>query len=272
VDAVMVPRFRAGDLSGGLREGVRGLADAFRTPASVASSDAPAQRVEPLTQPVVRTDNPTYDRYNNELELSAGALMAILLGGVLLAGVGMWIYLRTVKQRCTQCGGEMARLPEDADDVHLDSGRRLEEVLGSVNHHVWHCAGCGSHSVVREPLLSRRDRCAECGYRTVGTTRTVVQEPTYDAAGSEQVERKCAHCGWADVDVLHLPRRKRGEPLRAGDLRALAHLAGDLADRAGRDRDSISDGWSGSGSGGGGSDDDDSKGGHSSGRGSSGRW
>lgn len=266
VDEQMVPRLRAGDVSGGLREGVLGLAGAFNTPAWAAPAGAPPVHAAPETEPVVRTSG---RRYRREPELSAGALAAILLVGGLLAAGGAWFYVSRLRHRCKECGGEMVRVPEDADDVYLDSGRRREEVLGSVDYHVWKCAGCGSHAAVREPRLSHHDRCAECGYRTVGTTRTVVESPTYTSAGAEQVERKCGHCGWADVDVIHLPPKRRSEPLRAADLQNLAHLAADLADTASA-RQSGSGGASGGSAGG--SSGGESTGGHSSGRGASGRW
>ena len=37
---------------------------------------------------------------------------------------------------------------EGADNVHLDSGRQLEEVLGSVDYDVWQCTGCSHHQVL----------------------------------------------------------------------------------------------------------------------------
>ncbi len=254
VDGVMVPRFRQGEMSGGLRDGVLAVAAAFNAPPPAAApapvpvplpAAAPAPRTEPYDWPQRRS----YDTFNNELKLSGRTLLLILLAGVLLAGVGMRIYLRTRKVICARCRGQMHRLSEEADDVYLDSGRRLEEVLGSVNYNVWHCAGCGNHAIARDPRLSSRDRCKQCGYRTVGTTRSVVQQPTYDSSGSEQVEKKCAHCGWSDVDVIHLPRKQRPRPSTNQESLLETLLSGG--------------GSSGDGGGGGGS---------SSGRGSSGRW
>jgi uncharacterized membrane protein YgcG len=250
VDGVMVPRFRQGDLSGGLRDGVLAIATAFNTPppasATPPTSAPPAPRTEPVVWPEPRTD----DAFDSELKLSERALLLILLVGALLAGVGMRIYLRTRKAVCGRCGDGMLRLSEEADDVYLDSGRRLEEVLGSMNYVVWHCARCGNHAVARDPRLSTRDRCKECGYRTVGVRRSVVQQPTYDSSGSEQVETKCAHCGWTDVDVIHLPRKQRPRP-STGKKESLL--------------ETFLTGGGSSGGGGGG-------GGSSSGRGSSGRW
>ena len=144
----------------------------------------------------------------------------------------------------------MVRLPEPAADAYLDGGRRLEEALGSVSYDVWRCAGCGDHQVAGDPRFSEHDRCAECGYRTVGTTRTVVHPPTYDVVGTEEVEKRCARCGWSHVEVVRLARKRRPKPGLTAEERRLEELF--------REDDRSSG--------------DDARGGHSSGRGASGRW
>jgi uncharacterized protein len=290
VDQVMVPRFRGGDMGGGLHDGVLAVANAFGTQAPAAAGEsgtagqttAPApqaaaalpaepqpQTAVPSTEPAQAPapaapeytyvpDRPAYDGYDDEPPLSAAVLGTLIFCGGLLAGLGAWIFKRNYKRKCAECGLQMARLTEEDDDVYLDSGRRKEEVLGSVNYDVWHCAGCGKHAVVSDPKWSRHDRCGECGYRTVATTRSVVQQPTYESSGSEQIEKACAHCGWTDVDVIHLPRKQRPRPTptrSAWDSR--------------NDDSSWSSGSSSRSSGGSSSR---SSGGSSSGRGSSGSW
>jgi uncharacterized protein len=272
VEGVMVPRFRGGDMSGGLHDGVLAVAHAFgaQAPSAVgesgavpAAGEAPQPAVSVGTQPRTAVPSapqpqPAYDPgpgtfggYDDP-PLSAPVLATLIFCGSVVAGLGAWIVRRNYKRRCAECGVQMARLAEADDDVYLDSGRRKEEVLGSVNYDVWHCPGCGVHAVVADPRWSRHDRCGECGYRTVGTTRAVVQAPTYDSSGSEQIEKACAHCGWTDVDVIHLPRKQRPRPATPSSSSSSG---------------SSWSGGSGSRSGGGGS-----RGGSSSGRGSSGRW
>lgn len=298
VQDVMVPRFRNGDMGGGLHDGVLAVASAFGTQAPAATGEtgaagetgtAPAIQpltgqaappIEPLSgetaapaEPQPQTAAPytpepayvppyDYDRYDDDPPLSAAVLGTLLFCGALLAGLGAWIFQRNHKRKCAECGLQMARLTEEDDDVYLDSGRRKEEVLGSVNYDVWHCAGCGKHAVVSDPKWTRHDRCGECGYRTVTTTRSLVQEPTYDSSGSERIEKACAHCSWKDVDVIHLPRKQRPRPTTT------------RTDWS-RDDDSLwtsSSGGRSSGGGGGGSSSSEGGGGHSSGRGSSGSW
>jgi uncharacterized protein len=296
VEDVMVPRFRGGDMGGGLHDGVLAVANAFGTqaPAAAGESGAPpsaeplagqatqpqdaapvdpqpqtAVPAAPAPQPAYTPDYTTYDRYDDEPQISGAALFTLLFCGVLMASLGAWIYQRTRKRKCAECGVQMVRLTEADDDVYLDSGRLKEEVLGSVNYDVWHCPGCGVHAVVSDPKWSRHDRCGECGYRTVATTRAVVEQPTYDSSGSEQIEKACAHCGWTDVDVIHLPRKQRPQPSTSR-----SRWDSDSSSSWG----SGSSSWGGgssrgsSGGGGGSSGGGRSSGGSSSGRGSSGRW
>jgi uncharacterized membrane protein YgcG len=98
-------------------------------------------------------------------------------------------------------------------------------------------------------MFSAKKDCPSCGYKTVTVTTTVLEHATYDHAGRERVEKDCRHCGWSDVDIVHLPRKER--PTTSS--RSLSSSGGG----------SSGGGWSGGGGGGGGS---------SSGRGASGRW
>ena len=134
----------------------------------------------------------------------------------------------------------------------------MEEVLGSVNYDVWHCAGCGHHAVERNPrMFTRKEKCPQCGYKTVTVTHTVLQQPTYTSGGTQQVRKACAHCEWEDVDVVNLPKMQR--PSSGSGRRSFG--GGGWSSGGGSSR-----GGGGGGGGGG------SRGGHSSGRGSSGRW
>ena len=249
VQDVMVPRLAGGDVSGGLREGVLAIAAAFGTPPPASASPegtAPAPAIQPAYIPPPRTRA----AYHEDMQISGGELAAMLLVGVLLAGGGVLVYLRTRKRICGQCGGGMVRLPEADGDAYLDRGRRMEEALGSVKYDVWRCAACGDRQVAGDPRFSEHDRCAECGYRTVSTTRTVAHPPTYDVGGTEEVEKKCAQCGWSHVEIVHLPRKRRPKPRLTAEERRLEEL---YREEAASSRE-------------------DSEGGHSSGRGASGRW
>lgn len=255
VDGVMVPRMREGQASAGVREGVLAIAAAFGAPAAESappSAGAPVPLAEPVPTLPQRYDNP-----NDELALSGGALLLILLAGAGAAAAGAYAYRRSTRNRCTRCGGTMARLLGRDAAAHLDAGQQREEELGSVSHAVWRCTGCGAHDVRRDPRLSEWDRCRECGYRTLRSSTSEVSEPTAEYDGGEQVTHTCAFCGWNHVEVVRQPARR--PPRRPARVPARRERDEWREDERSWTHDDDDDRSSGSG-------------GRSSGRGASGRW
>jgi uncharacterized protein len=244
MDTDMVPHFRQGDYDDGIMDGVRAIAASFRE-SGFATAPQPAggfagEAETAYGQPSSGTDG----------EVVAGVVGLLLLVSGVAGGAH---YLRHRKRNCGECGQPMQRLDESADDVYLDSGRRREEVLGSVDYDVWKCTSCSHHQVRPYPaMFSGKKDCRSCGYKTVIVTTTVLEHATYDHSGRQQVEMDCRHCGWRDVDIVHLPRKERPS---TSSSRSFSSSGGG----------SSGGGWSGGGGGGGG-------GGSSSGRGASGRW
>ena len=246
MDEQMVPRFREGDYGAGVMEGVRAIAGSFRESGGYGTAPQPVGGFSD-SQPAAGGD-----------EVMAGVVgLLILVAG----GAGLSSYRRYRKRSCKSCGLQMQRLDESADDVYLDSGRRLEEVLGSVDYDVWHCAGCGNHQVLSYgSMLSGRQACPSCSYRTVEVHKSVLEHPTYTSQGREQINKDCRHCGWSDTDIVYLPRLQRST---SSSSRSFSSGSGSR---------SSGGGWSGGGGSSGGGGGGGSSGGSSSGRGASGRW
>jgi uncharacterized protein len=287
MDDRMVPRFREGDYSGGVMEGVQGIVESFRgTGGSAAAPDPYASSPQPMGR--FSGPQPAYS------ERSAGGALGIILLAAAVMGaawMGAAYYRRNRKRSCADCGRRMRRLDETADDVYLDSGRQLEEVLDVADYDVWHCVACGNHQVLAYGnRLSSRQKCPECGYRTMNVTRTVLKRPTSTLRGRERITKNCRYCAWRDEDVITLPRlERRSSSSRSytsgrgmdGDGGWLDRAAGwlnrDDGWEDGNDERVDGDaGWSrgdGGRSGGGGRQSGGgSSGGSSSGRGASGRW
>jgi uncharacterized protein len=188
----------------GILRGTAGIAEWFR-PDGVAYAPAPAP------EPAVSTPQPAYSPPRSPNGDGAAVLFAILGVGGLGAGVlGLSAYARNRPRNCEQCGTRMARLDEASDDVYLDSGQKMEEFLQSVDYDVWKCGGCGNHQLLPYPtLFSGKSACPSCRYRTVSTTRTVLEQPTYDWGGREEVIRDCRQCGFHDSQIVHLPQLTR---------------------------------------------------------------
>lgn len=246
MDTDMVPRFRTGDYGAGVMDGVRAIAAAYRDPGYTA----PPPPAGGFGDPRPAYSAPSTGTGSGDKGVVAGIVgLLVLVSGV----AGGASYLRNRKRNCPHCGKPMQRLDETADNVHLDSGRQLEEVLGSVDYDVWQCTGCSHHQVLPYPaMFSSKKECPGCGYKTVNVETTVLERATYDSTGRERVRKDCRHCGWQDEDIVTLPRLTRST---SSSSRSFSSGGGS----------SSGGGWSGGGGGGGG-------GGSSSGRGASGRW
>ena len=250
MDEVMVPHFRAARMSAGMLDGVRAIARSFRDPAAYTPADstpglglAGSGATAPGTAAPADTE-----------EGGGGGVLAVVAGLLGLGGIGLGggALLRNRRRKCGNCGQMMNRLDEAADDVHLDSGRRLEEVMGSVNHDVWQCPGCANHQITsRRAFFGGKPECPQCHYRTVEVKKRVLESATYTSSGRQQITKDCKHCQWHDEDIAVLPRLQRSSSSGT--------------------RSGFSSGSSSSsrGSSSGGSR---SSGGSSSGRGASGKW
>ncbi|HEX8904947.1 MAG TPA: hypothetical protein VF771_08920, partial [Longimicrobiaceae bacterium] len=117
---------------------------------------------------------------------------------------------------------------------------------------VWKCNGCGAHTLLRyASWFGGKSACPQCRYQTVVSTRHVLQYPTYDVEGREEVLRDCRHCGFHDRNVVWLPRR-----VRPSEHRSSSSSSWDSSSSSSFSSSSSSS----------------SGGGHSSGGGASGSW
>lgn len=204
VDDSILPWFREGMRPRGLLRGTAGIA-AWFTPEFAASHPAPA------AQPAY-TPQPAYSPPSSSRPADGGMLAIVaVVGAALIAGVvGVQGWLRNRPRDCPQCGARMARLDEAGDDVYLDSGQKLEELLRSVDYDVWKCGTCGNHLLLPYPRwFSGASACPSCRYRTAQTTTTMLQQATYDHGGSKEVIRDCRNCGFHDRDVVYTPQLTR---------------------------------------------------------------
>jgi uncharacterized protein len=271
VDDVMMPRFRGGDMTGGLREGIVAVAESFGAatlpdpPVRAPAPAAPLPRPQPAYTPPAAPSNPY------EIPLNTGVIpfMGVL---VALAGcVGLMVLVAGTRPKCPQCLGATQRLKGAAAAARLEAGQRREQALGSVRYAVRHCPRCQHHVVRGTPSrMRRRESCPECSYQTLRVDRETVEFPTYDHGGARRVERECGHCGWRQEETVALPRSDRGSEVDLRTVLRIATVVADITRLADGSRRQDDDGSHAGESRGG--DSDGSSGGHSSGRGASGRW
>ncbi len=204
LDTVVVPRFRKGDIAGGVIAGVEAIAERVRKAQSLGAYEPPADTV-PYVVPTPIDDYAPARPASFPLPL-AGLLV---LGG----GVGLLAYLlRERPPKCPVCLQPMSLLDEQADDAYLNELQRTEERLGSVNYQVWKCARCGMLEIhPKVALLNTYHRCPQCkGYAVQETTR-LVRAPTYARSGLELVSYQCKNprCDYREEKTRVLPRLER---------------------------------------------------------------
>ncbi len=280
MENAMVPRFRQGDLAGGMvagaQEAAKHLFGAQAPPppapptARLLEAPATSQEVQPLSAPA--TGSPaTHPAHPASPDRDAtfwevGRVVAALGFLVLVA---WWVFR---PPHCKRCRVKRVLLGEGEDDAYLTPEQKTEERIGSRNHQVWHCPGCGS-KLLRDRMGRRFDffRCGACKARALRRSRTVVRHATELLEGEAEVLDHCEHCGFdhrVRVAIARLsPPRPRTRNDDSGPRRSFASSSQSSSSGSsfgGRSSGSSSSGSSSSGS--------SSSGGSSRGRGSSGRW
>ncbi|MCS7208488.1 MAG: TPM domain-containing protein [Fimbriimonadales bacterium] len=258
LDTEVVPRFRAGDIPGGMLAGVQAIAERIRTAQATGAYEPPA--TAPYLAP---SGSPTH--------ATPESPPIVVPLGIVLLGAGMILLLvyvlRERPPRCPTCNQPMRLLDEDSDDAYLNELQRTEERLGSVNYHVWRCEPCATLEVLpKVALFHPYSECPECGGRTVYETARIVRKPTYRRTGLELVAYKCKNprCGYRLEQERTLPRLERYDDEWRAVGWAIGSVLGDSLSSAGS-RSAVGGFSSGSSSGG------SSFGGGSSGGGGAGR-
>jgi len=204
LDTAVVPRFRAGDIAGGVIGGVEAIAARIRD-AQASGAYEPTAPHAPYSP---RADDAPYMPAPTPNPLPIGGLL--LLGG---GAIGLLAYaLRERPPKCPTCQQPMRLLDEQADDAYLDELQRAEEQLGSVNYLVWRCDACETLEVFHKvALLNAYSRCPWCDGLTVRETARLVRTPTYTRTGLELILRQCKnpHCDFSEERERILPKRER---------------------------------------------------------------
>jgi uncharacterized protein len=206
LDTAVVPRFRKGDIAGGVIAGVEAIAERIRQAQSSGAYEPPA----PTAPYVYPTPTEDYAPVR-----TAPSPMLPLVGLLLLGGGGVVLLAYALRERppkCPVCLQPMHLLDEQADDEYLNELQRTEEQLGSVNYHVWKCDKCGMLEIhPKVALLNVYHRCPQCKGYTVRETARLVREATYARSGLELVSYKCNNprCDYREEKERRLPRLER---------------------------------------------------------------
>lgn len=210
----MVPHFKAGDYGEGLVAGVGAVAGKLGVP-FVGEGLPPSARVAAYSpsEPHVRHDDPTGP---------APGVLGLALGGVGVSGMlGVaWVAYRRRQRTCPNCLVLMPMVPETADDTHLDSGQKLEEQLGSVDHQIHICTQCGyAKHLESVAWFSGYGRCGGCQVRAETSSTQTLRSATYDHGGEVRVSTYCKSCHRRDSWTRSTPRLIRAAPSSSSSSR-----------------------------------------------------
>lgn len=200
LDESILPYFRRTDYNSGLLNGTRAVVHAVTgewpenvTAAPVTSASAGFGGGTAFVPPIAP----------EILIAVAGGGGAVGLGG---AAVLYRRWKRYRRRKCPNCGDDMERLDEAADDLHLADGQKIEEMLQAVDYDVWKCPTCRATSVYPYPhLFSQHSNCPRCHHKTLSTGETVLSSPTYTSTGSKKVTADCQHCRHHNEYIVTLP-------------------------------------------------------------------
>jgi uncharacterized protein len=184
LDTAVIPRFKQGDIEGGLEAAILSLDQRLRgQPDEIVAMDRSAASAAQGPLPPVG--------------------LGLLVGGMATVGGAFWVKRRRLR-RCPVCKKEMTLLDEQAEDAHLDAGQQAEERLDSIDYEV---RVCTEHQQLRifphTRWLARRRACPSCNYRTAQSDRSTLSHATYDQGGEVAITVTCPHCGHHSQRILH---------------------------------------------------------------------
>jgi len=196
IDQQMLPHFKKKNYSLGILEGTNSVVRILSERASTA-----ALSLAPTPMPTI------WDSSVSSTSDSGGGLpLSMIVGGVIVAVLGLIWFARFRIRRCPSCRVDMRRLDGGAEDQYLDDGQKLEKSLGSVDYLVWQCPKCGDHYLQGRPRwLSSFAGCHACGYRAMKVSELIAIHPTHVTPGEKQIDKECYRCGFRRCETVILP-------------------------------------------------------------------
>lgn len=167
-------------------------------------------------------------------------------------------YLLTLRGRyrqrvraCEACGQPTRLLSEQEEDAHLSPARQTEERLGSVDHDVWLCGGCGAAQRVSFPNQDTAfEACPACNTVALSLeSDTILKNATATQQGKGVRKHVCRHCGHQRKETYAIARTQSTSPDSPSSSSSSSASSSSSSDSS---SSSSSSDWGGGSSGGGG--------------------
>lgn len=183
----MVPRFKEGDYSGGLRAGLEEIIGRIRQYPEDAREGA-RNIGKTRSRPTLARRPPG----DTDLLGATFLLAPLALGAIFVA---VMIRRGRQRRRCKQCQRQLRRLSEAEEDKYLSAGQQSEEQAGSVDYDVFVCGSCKIVDIqAHRKLFTRYRPCSSCGFRTVRARSLTTRQATSFSTGEIQITETCHHC------------------------------------------------------------------------------
>lgn len=232
LDSHAIPRFRAGDYSGGISDTAQAIIAVLREQPEAARGvpnsapqwirrrlrDANTSAILALVASLVTALVSIYCKRRRHFPRSGFAVLAV--GLVAAAGPAIYansnepgrviglvicpllafvasaiVYRRYGRRTCPKCGNDVELLDERSEAKYLKAAQRLEEKLGSVDYDVWLCHAClSTHVPHHDNWFSELFECPRCKHRTCKEERRTISFPTSTSTGLDECHSWCLSC------------------------------------------------------------------------------
>lgn len=183
----MVPRFKEGDYSGGLRAGLDEIIGRIRQYPEDAREGA--RNIGKTSSRPTLARRPPGDTFLRKASFFVAPFS--------LAAIFLVVFVKSGRRRsrCKQCLRDLRRLSEAEEDKYLSKGQQSEEDAGSVDYDVFVCSICKIVDIqAHRKLFSRYRPCSSCGFRTVRARSMTTRQATSFSTGEIQITETCHHC------------------------------------------------------------------------------
>lgn len=166
-----------------------------------------------------------FERYNRLESLKLPSLVVTFFG----LGIPVIVYLlvitsmkrlRSKPHACANCGADMHKLDEAADNAYLTPAQDMEENLNSVDYDVWVCPQCNATDIY--PYVNKSKSytvCERCGARTctLESDRTLLA-PTDSREGRGVKTYRCLNCHNRKETIYKIAKTASAAPIIVGGI------------------------------------------------------
>ena len=133
------------------------------------------------------------------------------IAAILLRVIYYFVYIRRYKQKariCPQCHRPHIVIEKgDRATPYLTDNEKMEQLIQSVKHYVFHCQSCQHIEKIGMPHSLNFSECSACGARCLKTeSEKVVTPATTSTTGLKMVTRLCVKCQYTGVAEETIPK------------------------------------------------------------------